>query len=231
MRLSRSVVIHTISESRSLVWPLLLTACSGLDEELTPSPTPTPSPYVQAVDSFEPGEAAGFGQDLFPTIVYGPPVGGGVSQGSVDVLSLGLGGEIVLSFGILRVVDGDGPDFVVFENPFYITEGVSYAEPAQVSVSLDGERWTSFPCALSAYPYEGCAGVTPVTANLELGISPLDPAQAGGDLFDLASIGVAEARYVRITDGGVVGVSSTAPAAGFDLDAVALLHHRIAAAE
>lgn len=210
---------------------LTLTACSGADDDVSPSPTSTPSPYVQGVVSFDPGENAGFGQDLFPSIVYGPPLGGGLSQGSVDVLSLGIGGALVLSFGNLRIVDGPGPDFTVFENPFSITDTVTYAEPGAVAVSSDGETWIPFPCDLSAYPYAGCAGVLPVTSHPDNGISPLDPTQSGGDLFDLSTLGVEEARYVRITDSGLVGTTSTAPAAGFDLDAVALLNHRTVASE
>jgi len=45
-------------------------------------------------------------------------------------------------------------------------------------------------------------------------------ATAGGDAFDLADVGLAEARYVRITDrgdlGGLAGV--------FDLDAVGIVN-------
>ena len=49
---------------------------------------------------------------------------------------------------------------------------------------------------------------------------PFDVATAGGDAFDLADVGLAEARYVRITDrgdlGGLAGV--------FDLDAVGIVN-------
>jgi len=50
--------------------------------------------------------------------VLGPPRGK-PGAGSLHVLSLGVGGEIVLGFGG-SIVDGDGPDFVVFENAFFI---------------------------------------------------------------------------------------------------------------
>src|SRR5207249_3673931 len=69
------------------------------------------------------------------------------------------------------VVDGPGPDFTVFENPFLVrgtTTGVPYAEPGTVSVSADGVHWAAFPCALDAPPYyPGCAGVYPVFANVD----------------------------------------------------------------
>jgi hypothetical protein len=48
----------------------------------------------------------------------------------------------------------------------------------------------------------------------------LDPSVSGGDPFDLAEIGVARARYVRITDRvDQVGLSGV-----FDLDAVGVIH-------
>src|SRR5439155_1341833 len=69
------------------------------------------------------------------------------------------------------VVDGPGPDFTVFENPFLVrgtTTQPPYAEPGTVSVSADGVHWATFPCALDQPPYyPGCAGVYPVFANAD----------------------------------------------------------------
>src|SRR5439155_282011 len=97
--------------------------------------------------------------------------GAGAFQGSMDTFSLGLGGSIVLEFTDNVVVDGPGPDFTVFENPFLVrgtTTGVPYAEPGTVSVSADGVHWATFPCALDQPPYyPGCAGVYPVFANVD----------------------------------------------------------------
>ena len=45
------------------------------------------------------GIDAGFGQGLMPLIVLGPPVAGEADIGSLDVVSLGVGGSITLSFG------------------------------------------------------------------------------------------------------------------------------------
>jgi hypothetical protein len=45
---------------------------------------------------------------------------------------------------------------------------------------------------------------------------------SGGDAFDLATVGLRRARFVRIRDLQTHG--PTAPAAGFDLDAIAVLH-------
>jgi hypothetical protein len=172
---------------------------------------------------FSPGEDAGFGQERYPEIVYGEPVGKGLYAGSTDVLSLGKGGSIVLGFGSGEVVDGPGADFIVFENPFFqgMNPDKPFAELGEVSVSEDGETWATFPCQSEALPFEGCAGWRPVLAGSEPGISAFDPEEAGGDPFDLSVIGVARARYVKITD--ISGISG-APTAGFDLDAVAILH-------
>jgi hypothetical protein len=166
-----------------------------------------------------------------PTVVEGPPVGGGADQGSTDVVSLGNGGEIVLSFDPNAIVDGDGVDFIVFENPFFIGGNPNdiYAEPGEVSVSDDGVSWTSFPCTQTTQnpPYGMCAGWHPVYSNPDNGISPIDPKTAGGDAFDLADIGVKRARYVRIVDKVIEACpeGGEAPIAnGFDLDAIAIVN-------
>ena len=55
--------------------------------------------YASSVEALELGEGAGYNEDKLPDIVLGPPRGGGMLKGSLDVLSLGSGGEIVLGFG------------------------------------------------------------------------------------------------------------------------------------
>jgi hypothetical protein len=187
--------------------------------------------FASKVISFDGGACDGFGKNKLPGVVLGPPVGGGASQGSLDVLSLGTRGSIVLGFDDV-IVDGPGADFLVFENPF-LTNGQPDFELAQVSVSDDGTTWTSFPCTatgVSASGYGTCAGWHPVYSSPANGISPLDPAVAGGDPFDLSLIGVTEARFVRIDDVGVdytaesCPAGSTANANGFDLDAVSIVN-------
>lgn len=191
-------------------------------------------PYASEVVRFTPGEGAGFGQSKMPEVVLGPPQGKGVTAGSLDVLSLGKGGEIVLGFGERVIVDGPGADFVVFENVFWPAgnEDEVYAEPGEVAVSMDGENWTVFPCNVTSYDpnvqrdlelLKGCAGTTPAHAYDAEALVPLDPALSGGDAFDLAEIGVSEVRYVRIRD---VSHHGETPSAGFDLDAVGVVHFR-----
>jgi hypothetical protein len=186
-------------------------------------PSAAATPFISCVLSYQPGPGAGHGQDQFPEIVYGPPVGAGLGEGSLDVLTLGGGGEIAFGFGGNAIVDGPGVDFIIFENPFEIDGDPEdpYAEPGVVSVSDDAVTWVSFPCHKEGFPYTGCAGWHPVISNPYNGVSPFDPATAGGDAFDLADIGVAHARYVRIVD---VSFRGSAPFEGFDLDAAVILH-------
>lgn len=176
------------------------------------------------------GEGAGHGQKEMPTTIKGGP---GSASGT---LSLGVAGELTVSFGAYDIVDGPGPDFIVFENPFSLAgEYQSYAEPAFVALSDKGTETTDFlefPCDLSQtqgdpttmkWAYPGCAGVKPVVANAsENCIAPTDHQTAGGDAFDLADVGLSRARYLRLRDAGVSKMGSDTK--GFDLDAIVLIN-------
>jgi len=204
-------------------------------------------PFVDRVVTHVIGTGGGAGESELPAIVLGPPRGGGAFQGSMDTLSLGLGGSITLAFDDNVVVDQPGPDLLVFENAFLptgLTTLAPFAEPAVVEVSGDGVDWHTLPCALTEPPYyPGCAGVYPVFANADdpgapsplvpsttpiadlVGI-PVDdfvaPAGAGGDAIDLAAAGLFAARFVRLTaSSGIPGLMGLS---GFDLDALAAVH-------
>jgi len=204
-------------------WSPLVAGLSllGCYEEPVDSGT-SADPFADAVVSFSPGACAGFGQDALPDVVLGPPRGAGENAGSTDVVSLGELGEIVLRFDDRVVVDEDGPDLLVFENAF-----VGWPETGVVAASPDGEVWSEWPCdpedAEGGFP--GCAGVQPVYADGEGDFDPTDPAAAGGDAFDLAAIGLAEARFVRVRDSGHNACS--ADTGGFDLDALAVVNGRV----
>ena len=183
--------------------------------------------FVDCVESFTP-EGAMFGQDRFPQVVFGPPQAGAGGTGSVDVLSLGCGGEITLYFDAPAIVDGPGADFIVFENPLPVGES-TFVEPARVLVSADGLTWHAFPCdPLGEHPPLGCAGIARVYAGPENSIDPTDPATAGGDAFDLAQLGLGEARYVGLLDVGEAYYGARTwcggGGGGFDLDAIAVVH-------
>ena len=180
------------------------------------------SPYASEVVSFTPGSGAGYGADRFPDVVLGAPGGSGLSVGSTDVLSLGQGGEIVVSWSGQCIVDGPGIDFVVFENAFWPAGDPArvFAELAEVAVSQDGKTWHTFPCdTAQRNPFDrGCAGWRPTADFDTVSMRPLDPNASGGDGFDLADLGLSTMRFVRIRDRSTIepaGISS-----GFDLDAV-----------
>ncbi|MEI7635532.1 MAG: cell surface protein [bacterium] len=216
--------------------------------------------FTDRVAEFHPGPDAGFGQDYFPANVLGPPRGNAdpakPNQSPADLLSLGSGGWIVLEFTNNEIVDGQGADFTVFENPFQPIgmPDLCFSETAIVSVSDDGTSWTTFPFdfadpgppdsnLLQKHLYNGFAGLTAVYSSPANGISPFDPAVSGGDSFDLAKAGLSAVRFVRIQDTGTTDISpmlapsgaivndfgnviTAPPTAGFDLDAVAAIHTR-----
>jgi len=145
------------------------------------------------------------------------------------VLSLGAGGHIVLGFGERVIADGPGADFVVFENAFWPGGDPSkvFAELGEVSVSDDAETWHAFPCDRAgdgSGNFPGCAGVTPALEYDASRLIPLDPAQSGGDAFDLAELGLPSARYVMIRD--LETLQAAGNTGGFDLDAVGIIEHR-----
>lgn len=182
--------------------------------------------WASHIVAFTPGEGAGYGQDRSPDIVLGPPRGGGHTRGSLDVLSLGIGGEITLELE-RAAIDGPGDDLVVFENAFFAVGGPTatiFAEPGFVSVSEEGATFVDFPCVPEAPSYAGCAGAHAVYADGALGpVDLTDVERTGGDRFDLGTIGVARARFVRIRDSGV-GPRFGGSSEGFDLDALGVIH-------
>jgi hypothetical protein len=195
---------------------------------LAVAPTrPAAEPCADAVVSSSTGTNGGFGSDVMPTIVLGPPHGEGPNVGSLDVFSLGNGGDITLAFEDNAIVNGPGVDFTVFENAFEdLVTGVRFIEAGVVSVSADGEDFVAFPYVGSP-TFAGLAGVTPVLSHPDNGIDPRDPAVSGGDSFDLADVGLASARFVRLVDPAAdvddPGNHFPTPGvgkSGFDLDAI-----------
>jgi hypothetical protein len=185
-------------------------------------------PWLDSVPELVPGEFAGFGADRLPRVALGPPRGGGLLQGGTHVVSLGHGGTITVAFRDNAVADGPGDDLVVFENAFYAgsAEGPLFDEVGVVSVSADGKTWVEFP--YDALTGEGLAGNAAVYSSPTNDIDPLSP-EAGGDRYDISTLGLAFVRFVRIVDGGdaIPDNGDLAPPAnkgGFDLDAMAALN-------
>ncbi len=186
---------------------------------------------IDTVFSFKPGEGQNSGQssEYFPKNIFGLPdtLAREDFQSSTpeNILSLGLGGEIIVGFKDFVITDGPGSDFTIFENAFKNpATGNIFAEPGLVSVSQDGINFIDFP--FDSLSLKGCAGITPTYGNK----NPFNPQESGGDKFDLADIGLNSIKYIKIKD--ICKMILDNPnhpfydpiITGFDLDAVVGLH-------
>ncbi len=152
-----------------------------------------------------------------------------------DIVSLGRGGNIVLSFD-KPIADGEGWDFAVFENGF--ADG--YLELAYVEVSSDGVNFVRFPShSLTPTPVGAYANnmdatnISGLAGKYRLGFgTPFDLSVLAGQ----SGLDINWVKYVRLVD--IVGDGScrdsfgniifdpypTIGSAGFDLDAVGVMH-------
>lgn len=176
---------------------------------------------------FKPGSGQSLGQNepYFPNNIFGLPDTNATanvpSSSPWQICSIGLDGEIALGFSGYLLYNKPGPDFTIFENAFINpVNGKVFAEPAIVSVSIDGINFIDFPC--DTITLEGCAGKTPTIGKN----NPFDPSLSGGDSFDLDILGLEYIRYIRIKDiSRVIRNNKNHPfydptISGFDLDAV-----------
>lgn len=164
----------------------------------------------------------------------------GAAQGTTaDVMSLGEGGSMVLTFDP-PIGDGPGVDFAVFENAFIDT----FLELGYVEVSSNGADFLRFDCA---YLGGGAVGGFSGHQAQQIGSLAGSYRQGFGTPFDLAVlqqkpdvmtglVDLSRIRYVRIVD--VVGDGTaldsfgspifdpypTVGSAGFDLDGVAVMN-------
>lgn len=163
----------------------------------------------------------------------------GLNDFTFDIVSIGRGGQITLTFE-KPITNGEGVDFAVFENGF----SDDFLELAFVEVSSDGINFTRFPVASLTSSAVGAFG-TVDTTNI-LGFAGKYRAGFGTpfDLNDLAgasNLDINNITHIKIID--VVGDGTsldnlTAPvgpnpiydpyptsiSAGFDLDAIAVMH-------
>ncbi|HYV84481.1 MAG TPA: hypothetical protein VFB49_01085 [Patescibacteria group bacterium] len=191
-----------------------------------------------------------------PGIVLGPPGNATPTTGSLTVLSLGHGGSITLGFTDNEILDGPGPDFVVFENPFFcsaVPAGAAdpwsvFAEPGVVEASDDGVTFHAFPYSAAALAQvvtscsdralvaqlQGLAGLTPsFTGNWTIPDDPL--------VFDVSAPGGVSGHGGDAFDLAAIGltrarfiritdpnlaIGNPGSSEGFDLDAVVALHAR-----
>lgn len=181
---------------------------------------------AKRVVSFAPGsgQTAGQSDANFPFNVVGlPDTSARVNvqvTSPTSVCSVGLGGEITLSWFTGELRNREGADFVVYENAFLYDSNKVFVEPAVVSVSQDGETWYTFP--FDSITLRGCAGVTPTDGRYFFS----DILNSGGDLFDIAELGLDYVRFVRLTDTSQFLIQRpnhffySPVLSGFDLDAI-----------
>lgn len=187
--------------------------------------------YIDTVYSFTPGSGQNIGQgeEYFPENIFGRPsaIANEVTAEArpEEILSFGLGGEIVIGIKNKRIINEDGPDFTIFENVFNNDVIDKYfAEPAKVAVSQDGIIWHEFPW--DSLSLDGCAGTIPTYGDQD----PLDPSVSGGNSFDLDDVNLDWISYIKITDISQMVLDNKQhpyfdiTISGFDLDAVACLH-------
>lgn len=178
-----------------------------------------------------------------PTASYGVPANAlGVAEGtSVDIVSLGDGGQITLGFEY-PIANGNGPDFAVFENSF----SDDFLEFGFVEVSTNGVDFVRFPSTsntqtsiqTNSFGNSEAILVNNLAGKYRQGFgTPFDLAE----LSDSTNINIDSINYVRIID--VVGsidptyatydaqgdmindpFPTAFPSGGFDLDAIGVIH-------
>ncbi len=145
-----------------------------------------------SVFEFSPQAPASFGHDNLPGIVTGFPGPSDATMGSTEAVALGTDGYITLDFTDNLIVDGPGPDFIVFENAFFcstVPDSTSddysvFAEPVIVEV-WDGATWHKYPYNDSALSQVGTttgdAVCTPKSVIEQLGgLAGITPTFSGG---------------------------------------------------
>lgn len=164
-----------------------------------------------------------------PGQALGPAVGD-----SFDIVSLGNGGQITLTFN-QPITDGTGADFAVFENS--VTD--TFLELAFVEVSSDGVNYFPFVNdSLTAAPVSAFGIVDPTNIDGFAG----KYRQGFGTPFDLAlldgtvGLNIQAVTHVRLIDvlgngsetdssgGTLYDPYKTVGSAGFDLDAIGVIH-------
>ncbi len=182
--------------------------------------------WADSVILFAHGDGQWFGQDGFPSVVLGSPdTSATPSAPSMDVLSLGKFGFIILQFRDSVVVDGPGDDLVIFENVFITSADSSdtsaFVEPAYVFLSKDGRFFFMYPFDTSdANPYNwtGLAGIKPTN----YGADTTNPDVWMGDRFDISAVGLDTVRFVLIAD--AMDLCPSSLCSGFDLDAAGCIN-------
>ena len=166
-----------------------------------------------------------------------------------NVVSLGDSGVAVLTFS-QPIVNGNGPDFAIFENGFKnpLNGEEAFLELAFVEVSSDGSHYVRFPATSltpDTFQVSSIGGISYCNARLLNNLAGKYVANYGtpfdlSDLADSANLDINHITSVRIVDViGDVGAHASYdayghkindpyptpfPTGGFDLDAVGIIH-------
>ena len=154
---------------------------------------------------------------------------------SYDVVSLGRGGEITMTFDV-PIANGEGWDFAVFENSFNDT----FLELGYVEVSSDGVHFFRFDNdSLTPSPVGGFGSVDPTDVDGLAGKykqgygTPFDLAELAGvsPMLDINNVGyvkildiVGDGTYFDTSGDVIYDPYPTTGSAGFDLDAIGVIH-------
>ena len=178
-----------------------------------------------------------------PVVTYGDENAalGAATNSTMDVVSLGDGGSATLTFN-KPIVNGNGYDFVVFENSF----DDYFLELAFVEVSSDGERFVRFPATSMTQTVRQISNhVDPTYINNLAGKyrvgfgTPFDL----NELRDSSAVDINNITHVRIVDvvgsidpqygtydafGNIINdpFPTVSYSAGFDLDGVGVINQK-----
>ncbi len=158
-----------------------------------------------------------------------------------NVVSLGDGGMAILTFDTI-ISNGQGPDFVVFENSFNET----FLELAVVEVSSDGINYVRFPAVSETQTTTQVGGFGSLDCRYLYNLAGKYKANYGTpfdleELTDSTGINIDSVTHIRIIDvvgsidpqygtpdryGNMINDPFTTPFAtgGFDLDAVGVIN-------
>lgn len=159
--------------------------------------------------------------------------GEGEFVSSLDVFIVGHGNEAVFEWKGKKIVNGEGTDFKVFENSFYMrgTDKKRMSlDLGLVAVSKDGKEWKQFSVKYddsrlknSPQGKEGFIGLEPVYLHWEDNFTDPQTNEAGGDAFDLSDVGIEQGdyiKYVKLIDAGEQYPDGQIGSNGIDIDGV-----------
>lgn len=163
-----------------------------------------------------------------------------------SVVSIGDSGVALLTFN-RPIINGDGPDFAVYENGFFSGTPKAFLELGFVEVSSDGSHFVRFP-ATSEVPYTTQVGpFATINASYLNNLAGKYTAKYGtpfdlDDVKDSANLDINNIRLIKIIDvignintsysvsydskGNIINDPFPTPyySSGFDLDAVGVIN-------